>query len=87
MRKCTLTLIKSDTPKASRAFNLKSDEDSWTGKMMLGPSVGKSFCFWRDDMGYMHTSTIKEIRYLAPAELELTTRNSIYKLEIGAELE
>jgi hypothetical protein len=55
--------------------------------MMLGPSVGKSFCFWRDDMEYMHTSTIKEIRYLAPAELELTTRNSVYKLEIGAELE
>ena len=47
----------------------------------------KSELVWRDDMEYMHTSTIKEIRYLAPAELELTTRNSVYKLEIGAELE
>ncbi len=82
-----LSLISSDTDAPSRAFNLKSDKNSWEGVMFYGPSAGKSFSFFRDDLEYMHTSTIKDIQYLPENKLEFTTMNSKYCLEIGKQQE
>ena len=78
-----LKQISSETDDVTRAFNLKSDKKEWAGLMFYGPSVGKSFSFFRDDEEYMHTSTIKDIQYVSGNELKFTTRNSEYLLTIG----
>ena len=82
MRKVKLKKISSihtDEERSKRHVG----EKIYTGKMMIGPSVGKSFCFYRDDGEYMHTSTIKNIEFRSAKELVLTTLNSVYSLEIG----
>ncbi len=78
-----LTCLSSSTDKVSRNFNLRSDKDSWEGLMFFGPSVGKSFSFFRDDEEYMHTSMITEVHYLDNNMVSFHTLNSVYTLEIG----
>jgi hypothetical protein len=85
--KVKLTLIKSNTDKVSRNFNLKSAKDSWNGVMFYGPSIGKSFSFFRDDDEYMHTSTVQNIQYVDLNTYEITTRNSVYRLDVGEKQE
>ncbi len=82
MRKVTLELLSTKTNSRTRFWNCVG-EKTYTGKMMLGPSIGKSFCYYRDDGAYSHTSTVKNIEYVSSNELKLTTLNSIYKLTIG----
>lgn len=85
-RRIKFKLIKSSTAKNSRAFNLKSDKDEWTGTMMYSPSVDRSFCFFRDDDEYMHTSRVQNIKYEGN-KLTIITMNSEYELVIGEEIE
>ncbi len=82
MRKVVLTLISSGTSEEVRQSRLVGGT-TYAGLMALGPSVGKSFCFYRDDKAYMHTSAVKNIEYKSADELILTTQNSTYSLKIG----
>lgn len=80
-RKVTLGLLETNTPKEIRNRN-QVGEKSYTGIMFFGPSVGKSFHFFRDDNQEMYTSTVKEIQYEGNV-LTLKTLNSKYRLTIG----
>ena len=82
MRKVTLALIKTNTHQDLRTSN-DVGEKVYTGIMVYGPSIGRSFCFYRDDAEYMHTSKISNIKYISSDELELTTQNSLYLLKLG----
>lgn len=85
MRKVTLELLKTKKSSIERARN-SVNEKVYTGTMVYGPSVGKSFCMYRDDGAYMHTSTVKNIEFETDTKLILTTMNSTYSLKIGEEV-
>ncbi len=85
VRECTLELLETKTPLDARR-DLDVGEKIYTGKMVLGPSVGTRFHFYRDDAQEMYTSTVKNVRYIKDDELEITTRNSRYSLKIGKTL-
>ncbi len=85
VREVTLELLSTTTSERERQRMLVG-EKIYTGKMLLGPSIGKSFCFYRDDGEYMHTSEVLDIQVASSDELLLTTRNSTYKLKIGKSL-
>ena len=82
VREVTLTLLESKTDEETRKSR-GVHEPVYTGRMVLGPTVGKSFHFYRDDYQEMFTSTVKNIEYKASDELVLTTRNSVYSLKLG----
>ena len=85
IRKIKLEKISSSTPDAEREER-GVGKKAHTGVMVLGPSIGRSFTFYRDDAEYMHTSTVKTIEYVAADKLILHTLNSVYELTIGEEL-
>ena len=82
MRECTLTLLSSNTGQAVRD-RMCVGEKVYKGKMVFGPSVGLSFCLFREDGEYMHTSTIKSIQYKDVGIFVIKTKNSVYELKIG----
>lgn len=84
-RKVILEKIESKTPQKVRERN-NVGKDKYEGIMFFGPSVGRSFHFFRDDKCEMHTSTVKEIQYEGDV-LILKTLNSKYRLTIGKEVE
>jgi hypothetical protein len=83
--KIVLEKISSETPEHIRESR-NVGGTTHKGTMFFGPSVGKSFCFYRDDGAYFNTSEVKEIQYEGKV-LTLKTRNSVYKLTIGEEVE
>ena len=85
MRKVILEKLSSSTPQDVRDY-MGVGKTKYTGLMQFGPSVGKSFAFFRDDGEYMHTSTVRSIQFDGN-DITLKTKNSTYRLTVGAEQE
>lgn len=82
----TLEKLSSKTDQSIRE-KMHVGADKYEGVMLFGPSVGRSFAFFRDDKEYMHTSEVKSIQFGDDNTLTFKTRNSEYKLTIGAQQE
>ena len=86
LRKIVLKRLSSQTGHSEQNKRGVSKE-VYTGVMFFGPSVGRSFTFYRDDAEYMHTSVVRHVEYVASDKVLVHTRNSVYELTIGKELD
>ena len=84
-RKIKLTLVSSKTPQSERDRRGLKDKEQ-TGVMVLGPSVGHSFTFWRDNGYRFYSSNVESIDYIDSKTLNINTRNSVYRLDLGEEV-
>lgn len=84
-RRITMTLLKSKTDPETRSKNGVAGP-VYKGIMLLGPSVGESFNFYRDDGYQMWTSPVERITFESNDMIHIKTKNSVYNLEIGPEI-
>ena len=74
MRKIiTLTRLSTTTPDIERLHNRNVENKTYTGVMcVLGPRASDTVLhFIRDDAAYQHTSTIKNIEYVASDKIHI----------------
>ena len=86
MRKIELKLVTSNTSEEIRK-KCGVTGPIQKGVMVLGPSIGKSFTFYRDDGANFHTSEVKHLEFVDNTNIKMKTKNSEYILTIGEEIE
>lgn len=86
LREVKLELVKSKTPSDVRKYR-GIPSDTIDGHIMLGPSVGKPFKMFFENLTHeFYSSEIKHIQYVDDKTINFKTLNSEYKLTLGKEV-